>query len=341
VNLSGLGGNDLIYGGAGADTLNGGAGADTLIGLGGADSMVGGDDNDVYVVDDSTDIVVETATGGNDLVYASVNITLADNVENLVLIGGATAATGTSGSDNLYGNSATGPVSLSGLGGNDLLYGGAGADTLNGGAGADTLIGLGGADSMVGGADDDLYVIDNTTDIIVELAGGGFDSAYTRVNVIMASELEQLILIDGATSAIGSSGVNNIYGHYSANSLLLDGAGGNDYLLGSAQADVLIGGLGDDGLDLRQGGDDIVAYGTAGNLGNDVIYGFDANASGGQDLIDLSTRGYTSGDIGTGVTLVDLGTHTLLQFTAGSLNGTTIFLYDVLRADVSASDFIF
>ncbi len=342
VSLSGLGGNDVLYGGAGADTLIGGAGLDTLVGLGGADSMAGGDDNDLYVIDDAGDIVIETLTGGaNDIAYSSVSITLADNVETLVLLGGATAATGTSGNDSLYGLYATGPVSLSGLGGNDLLYGGAGADTLDGGAGADTLIGAGGADSLTGGADNDLYILDDAGDIIVELIGGGFDSAYTSVDIVLAANVEQLILIGGAASVTGSSGDDYIFGLYSANSLTLDGAAGNDYIMGSAQNDTLIGGLGNDGIDFTQGGNDIARYNAAGTMGSDVFYGFDADAAGGQDVIDLTGRGYASGDIGGAITLVDLGTHTIVQFASGSLGGTSVFLYDVTTANVTATDFVF
>jgi predicted extracellular nuclease len=342
VSLSGLVGNDLLYGGAGADTLVGGAGLDTLIGLGGADSMTGGDDNDVYVIDDAGDSVTETAAGGvNDIVYASVSVTLADNVETLVLLGGATAATGTAGNDSLYGLYATGPVSLSGNGGNDLLYGGGGADTLDGGAGADTIVGGAGDDSMVGGADNDIYLFDQAGDSIVELDGGGFDSVYVSVNTTAAAFAEQWILTGAATAVTGSSGADYLYGHVSANSVTLDGAGGNDYLLGSAQNDTLIGGLGDDGIDLTQGGDDRVRYAAGGDMGDDVIYGFDADPAGGQDLIDLAGRGYAAGDMGGAIALIDIGgAHTIAQFTSGSLAGTQLFLYGVAIANVTAADFV-
>ncbi|WP_413456784.1 calcium-binding protein [Herbaspirillum huttiense] len=57
-----------------------------LDGLGGADTMTGGKGDDSYYVDNSGDRVVEKAGEGTDTVYATVSTTLADNVENLVLI---------------------------------------------------------------------------------------------------------------------------------------------------------------------------------------------------------------------------------------------------------------
>ncbi|WP_233149369.1 calcium-binding protein [Herbaspirillum camelliae] len=57
-----------------------------LDGLGGADTMTGGKGDDSYYVDNRGDRVVEKAGEGIDTVYATVSTTLADNVENLVLI---------------------------------------------------------------------------------------------------------------------------------------------------------------------------------------------------------------------------------------------------------------
>ena len=161
------------------------------------------------------------------------------------------------------------------------------------------------------------------------------------VNIVLAVNVEQLILIGGAASVTGSSGDDYIFGLYSANSLTLDGAGGNDYIMGSAQNDTLVGGLGNDGIDFTQGGNDVARYNAAGNMGSDVFYGFDADAAGGQDVIDLTGRGYASGDIGGAITLVNLGAHTIVQFASGSLSGTSVFLYDVTTANVTASDFVF
>ena len=128
--LSGLGGDDTLDGGGGNDTLDGGAG------------------NDTYVVDSTLDVLVEAAAGGTDTVISTVSLTLAENVDNLVL-GGAAAL---NGSGNTAANVLTGNAAnnqLAGQAGNDTLSGGLGNDTLNGGIGNDLLSGGAGLDLFV------------------------------------------------------------------------------------------------------------------------------------------------------------------------------------------------
>lgn len=57
-----------------------------LDGVTGADRMVGGAGDDVYYVDNVGDQTVEHASEGNDTVQASISHTLANNLENLVLL---------------------------------------------------------------------------------------------------------------------------------------------------------------------------------------------------------------------------------------------------------------
>lgn len=130
-----LSGNELgnhVIGGAGDDTLIGGAGNDNLNGQGGADIMTGGSDDDTYYVDDAADQALESAGGGADTVFASVNYGLAAGSEI----------------ETLRVNGAAGLV----LSGNELgnyVIGGAGDDTISGGAGNDRLKGREGADRFV------------------------------------------------------------------------------------------------------------------------------------------------------------------------------------------------
>ena len=79
--LNGGVGNDTLQGGIGNDTLNGGAGNDTLDGGVGADTMAGGTGNDIYFVENASDIVTEAVGEGTDLIWASVNYTLAAGSE--------------------------------------------------------------------------------------------------------------------------------------------------------------------------------------------------------------------------------------------------------------------
>ncbi|MGO4863328.1 calcium-binding protein, partial [Campylobacter jejuni] len=59
------------------------------------------------------------------------------------------------------------------------MTGGAGNDTLSGGSGNDTLDGGAGVDRLEGGAGNDTYLVDTTTDTLVELSGGGTDTIVT------------------------------------------------------------------------------------------------------------------------------------------------------------------
>ncbi|MDP2066329.1 MAG: calcium-binding protein [Burkholderiaceae bacterium] len=191
--------NNVLTGNSGANTLSGGAGADTLI---------GGFGNDTYVVDNIGDVVVENLNEGTDLVQASINYTLAANVENLTLTG-TTAINGT-------GNSL-----------NNTITGNAGANVLDGGAGADT---------MIGGAGNDTYYVDNTGDVTTEAASAGTDTVVSSITWSLAANLENLTL----------SGAANINATGNAVANVLTGNAGDNVLNGGAGADTMIGGLGND-----------------------------------------------------------------------------------------------
>jgi Ca2+-binding RTX toxin-like protein len=134
--LNGDVGNDYLNGGVGNDFLDGGEGSDILIGSNGdLDILMGGVGDDVYEVYTSNTIT-ENAGEGIDWVYAVVDYTLGDNLENLVLWEtGNINGTGNSEDNYLYGN--IGNNLLAGGTGNDSLFGGAGTDSLTGGLGND------------------------------------------------------------------------------------------------------------------------------------------------------------------------------------------------------------
>ncbi|SFP21350.1 Regulatory P domain of the subtilisin-like proprotein convertase, partial [Variovorax sp. 770b2] len=139
-----------------ANALSGNAGDNILDGAQGADSMVGGAGNDTYYVDNVGDTVVEALNAGVDTVYTSINAVLGSDVENAVLLGTATSATGNALDNALIGNALAnvlvgglGNDHLSGYAGDDSLDGGSGDDCLSGGEGNDTLRGGGGIDTVV------------------------------------------------------------------------------------------------------------------------------------------------------------------------------------------------
>ncbi|WP_210244948.1 beta strand repeat-containing protein, partial [Sinorhizobium fredii] len=188
--------------------------------------MAGGDGDDTYIVDNVNDVVTEQLDEGVDTVKTARSYTLGSNLENLVLTGSATVSgTGNSLSNALTGNAA--------------------ANTLTGGAGNDTLDGGAGADELIGGIGDDVYVIDGTNDLIIEVSGEGADTVQTSISLTLAAELENLTLTGtAALEGSGNSLANVLTGNAADN--VLDGGAGNDTLNGAAGADTLIGGLGDD-----------------------------------------------------------------------------------------------
>ncbi|MEJ0038724.1 MAG: calcium-binding protein [Gammaproteobacteria bacterium] len=224
----GVGIGDTFFGnGAGGEiVIDGGAGADT---------MIGAPLSERFIVDNVNDIVLNGNAG--DTIESSVSYTLPSSVGILKLTGTAAIdATGTSATDSLVGNGANNI--LSGGGGNDLLDGGAGADTLDGGAGNDTLTGGTEADSMAGGVGDDLYSVDNSGDVVTEVADAGTDIVQSSINYLLGDNIENLTLTGGALSAIGNALDNVITGNGSSN--VIDGGAGDDRLIGGAGADTYL-----------------------------------------------------------------------------------------------------
>jgi Ca2+-binding RTX toxin-like protein len=217
-------GGDTLDGGAGNDTLDGDDGNDTLTGGAGSDRMTGGTGNDTYYAD-AGDTIVEVAGEGTDTVYSTVSVTLAANVERLVVTGSASA----------------------------VLTGNSGANILTGNAGANTINGGGGADTMAGGAGNDTYITDGG-DTITEGSNAGTDTVRSSVTLTLGANLENLVLTgSGTLNGTGNGAANVITGNAGGNRLLgaggndrLDGAGGNDTLDGGTGADSLTGGAGRD-----------------------------------------------------------------------------------------------
>lgn len=267
--LNGTSGKDLMFGGNGNDTLNGAAnddrllgeaGNDALYGGAGADRLEGGLGDDTYTIDDNLDVIVELAGEGNDLVNASVTYVLGDNVERLTLTGSAAINGAGNALDNV----------LTGNGAVNTLNGGAGNDTLNGGTGADTL---------VGGAGNDTYVVDNTGDVITELADEGTDLVQSGVTYTLSSNVENLTLtgtsaINGTGNAldnvlVGNSGANTLRG-YEGNDTL-DGGTGNDTMIGGIGNDTyVVNATGDVVTELANEGADLVRSAVTYTLGNNV-----------------------------------------------------------------------
>jgi serralysin len=308
--ITGVTGNDSLYGGAGDDTLSGGAGNDKLYGQDdddvlngdagddflsggtGADTMSGGDGSDELYGEDGAD----TLNGG------AGSDKLKGGNGNDILSGGADA-------DSLYGDA--GADTLNGDDGDDSLYGGADNDTLSGGNGADILYGEDGVDALSGGAGNDKLYGGNQNDTLNGDDGDDFLSGGTGDDMVNGGiGNDELYGDDGVDTLNGGAGSDKlkggngndiIYGAADADSLYgdagtdtLNGDDGDDYLYGGADNDTLNGGngadtlYGEDGNDILNGGaGNDRLYGQAGDdtmngdAGDDIFYG-----EGGDDIIN-------------------------------------------------------
>ena len=176
-----------------------------LTGNSAANILSGGAGDDTYLVENAGDIVLEAASEGTDTVLSSVSYSLATNVESLVL----------TGADNINGT------------GNDL------ANTITGNAGNNTIDGGAGADNMAGGAGDDSYLVDNTSDLVLEAASEGMDTLQSSITYTLAKNVENLVLIGtGNINGIGNT-LNNILTGNSGSNILRGGAGYDAYEIGT------------------------------------------------------------------------------------------------------------
>jgi Ca2+-binding RTX toxin-like protein len=235
-------GNQILTGTSGPDTLRGGAGNDTLDGGAGNDTLIGGAGNDTYLVANAGDVVTEVAAGGTDTVQASVTYTLSVEVENLMLTGESAI----NGTGNTLAN---------------VITGNAAANILDGGAGNDTLI---------GGAGNDTYLVDNTGDIVTEVAAGGIDTVQASVTYTLGVEVENLTLTGtGAINGTGNALANVVTGNAAAN--ILDGGAGADTLIGGTGNDIyLVDSTGDIVTEVAAGGTDTVQASVTYTLATEV-----------------------------------------------------------------------
>jgi Ca2+-binding RTX toxin-like protein len=271
VALNGSGNelDNFLWGNDRANHLDGRAGSDVIDGRAGADVMAGGAGDDVYYVDTDGswieiegrdgsswsfyiqgDRVIEHAGEGTDLVHATFDYTLPDNVEDLVL-------DGFSGLDG-FGN---------GL--DNHLVGNFAGNGLEGRAGNDRMDGGGGADTMTGGAGNDTYWVDHAGDQVIEASGEGTDLVNSAVSFTLGANVENLILTGAAVNGTGNGLANVIGGNDAAN--VLDGAGGADWLVGDGGNDTYqVDNVGDQVFEASGAGTDLVYSSVSFTLGENV-----------------------------------------------------------------------
>jgi Ca2+-binding RTX toxin-like protein len=227
-------GNDLdnvLTGNANTNRLSGGAGNDRMVGRGG---------DDLYIVEQEGDTVVEVENEGTDTVVAFVSYALPAWVEDLALSG-------------------TAAINGTGNGLDNQLIGNAAANRLNGGAGADT---------MRGGQGDDTYIVDNSGDIVTELAGEGRDEVRTALGSRTVAA-DMYVLPANVENFTGTASVGQgVHGNALDNVMILSG-GESDLILQGAGDLVVLDSGGNDRVETG-GGNDFIYFGGAFTTGDSV-----------------------------------------------------------------------
>jgi trimeric autotransporter adhesin len=306
--------NTLILTGAGiagsgnsaADLLVGGVGTDTLIAVGtSATTLEGGGGNNTFEVVTTKDVVQESNTGVSDIVLSSVSYTLPVNVTALTFTGTASI----NGSAGTWGG---------------VITGNQGSDTLSAG----TLL-----TTLVGGTGTDVFVINNTGDVVTvpTLTSGVIDTIQSNVSYSLPANVAKLTFT-GTTSVAGiGNGINDTL---TANS-------GSDTLTAGSASDVLVGGSGAD-LFIISTTSDTVSVGTthgSDTVQSSISYTLPANVTS-LTLTGSANLNGTGSSIAGGVLtanggndlLTASGTATTLYGGAGndtfSINSTTDVVQD-------------
>jgi Ca2+-binding RTX toxin-like protein len=199
----------------------------------------------------------------------------------------------------------------------------------------------------------------DATDSITFNAGGGNDSVNAAtlpmlsVGLLGGAGNDKLTGNAARNSIDGEDGNDTLAGGAGNDSLLggsgndkMDGGAGNDGLVGGAGNDNLVGGAGNDEL-VGESGDDTITGGAGSDViyyldvvdGHDTVIGFDGNAAGGQDVLNLanlfSALSVAVGDRADRVSIVDKGASVeILVDTNGDLT------FDLAVATLKTADAI-
>jgi Ca2+-binding RTX toxin-like protein len=213
TKFEGTDNSDTWIGGSLIDTIKGFGGDDILIGGGGGDFIDGGDGRDTasFKFESGTTVSLDGSLVGTGAALGDTFI----SIENLI-------------------GSETGDDTLAGDAGNNTINGSGGRNTLFGRGGNDRFIGTDGINAFHGEDGIDAVTYEDTKGVRASLAdsslnaGDSVGDTYVSIENLTGSTL-------GGDSLEGDAQKN-----------LLTGLGGDDYLMGRQNADIIDGGDGDD-----------------------------------------------------------------------------------------------
>ncbi|WP_425404060.1 VCBS domain-containing protein [Hwanghaeella sp.] len=316
--LDAFGDTDTFLNLAALDEFRGTEFDDFFFGSAGDDRFIGRAGNDVFDGADGTDLLRYDRDNGSSGVFVNLSSVERDGVA-------ADTATDSHGDtdtltsiENLHG-SLFGDT-LIGSSVENTIRAGAGNDILEGGGGADDLRGDDGDDTITGGTGDDQLYGDSFggdgsagSDTFVFEVGGGADSiqdfnpSFDRLDVsdfgfTQFGDLSGILAAAGTGDTLDFGSGDSVHfngidvSQLSASNFVFAAGGGGSFLVGTASAETLAGGVEDDTLQ-GLGGDDTLI----GNEGNDTYLwslndGFDqvlaTNDAGGQDVIQIQGTHY-------------------------------------------------
>ncbi|MBA4097450.1 MAG: hypothetical protein C0484_11875 [Rhodospirillum sp.] len=340
LRLFGDEGDDFIWGSAGDDVVEGGTGNDLAILDAGNDVFqwfsgdgddqvegVGGTDTFDASFTSASDVMDLSANGGRVLFLAQSESAILDinDVERFQIhaAGGADwiSVHDLAGTDaKLVSIDLGTSFSPTGDGQADIV-------SVDGGAGGETIVAslVAGAVSIKGLPTQVSIAHVEAVDTVFINGFGGNDSISVAALPTKAGQL----VLDGGTGndkLTGNLGNNRLYGGGDNDNL--NGGGGNDTLTGGIGNDTITGGAGNDTISYTHTLD-----------GHDVVIGFDGNAAGGQDVLDLDILfdylGVAIGDRAARVSILDKGASVEI---AVDTNGDLAF--DLAVATLKTSDVI-
>lgn len=330
-------GNDTLKGGAKSNLLDGGDGHDLLDAwIGDYAVLRGGAGNDVLIGGDGGGLLdggagIDTMTGGDggdtyvvnhvrDVVNESYQPYYDNDPNPADQVNAWVSWTLGANLENLV-LQGKGAINATGNGLSNLIVGNAGNNSLAGGRGSDTLEGGLGNDTIDGGVGADTIRFTAGTAVSVNLSkttaqntGAGLDTIRNVENVMTAAGNDRIIGSALANSLTAGAG-NDILSGMAGNDRLF-GQSGNDRLQGGAGNDTLAGGTGADHFLFSKGG------------GTDRITDF----ADGIDriVIDSGAEAFSQ------IKIADLGADARISF-----GDVTIALSNVDHARLGAEDFIF
>lgn len=289
-DIAGLGGNDALYGGVGDDRIDGGGGRNTIDAGWGDDTVLSSRDSAGSMLDGGP------GTDTLDMSAKSVSLTFSATSRTAFGVNGIAFTA----FEKVLGGTGNDVWNIGQYGLSVEFHGGDGDDDITGGgfgeAGNDTLRVVG-SGALYGGAGDDVCIVAPPTEYVfgggsVYVDGGdGIDTLVIRAKAsavdmgsthgnIQGMQLTYLHLENVTIEGTGA-GRHTISGGLEANlfqvgaagddgsvSVVFDGWGGDDTLIGGAGVDVLRGQFGADTIDGRGGDDRLV-----GGQGADLLSG--------------------------------------------------------------------